>query len=217
MDKTFMSFDEYKVFMYNNDDYITDNVDMEDWVEGLLKISLYFLKEYTMIKEVLDKHLLYVPNPLLKIILDYTVIKADPQKILETEVEGYGLVLSIIGLNNLHQFIDEGWDINALGIYSNAFNYGYKYAKSTPLIFACMGSPCQWSYVYNKIKFYLDNGADINIKNENGLDVVFIIKRRHSGQFWADKDILKCINLLLHYPDIEECPIHPTLSSDCIR
>ena len=127
-----------------------------------LQISISFLKEYTWTKDALAK-LLYIPEVLLKIILDYTVKKTDPQRILEISVDESPL-LYFFDIYQLEHFINEGWDVNTFGKY---FKTPY---PATPLIRACK------DLNYHLIKFYLDNGADIKLKDCNGYTALSTIQ-----------------------------------------
>lgn len=135
-----------------------------------LQISISFLKEYTWTKNALDK-LIYVPEVLLKLILDYTATKADLQQILEIRVDDSPL-LHFFDIYQLRYFIDEGWDINKLGKYSSPYpsDLGSTPYKSAPLIRACRDLD------YHLIKFYLDNGADIKLKDCDGCAALSIIQ-----------------------------------------
>ncbi len=158
--------------------------------QEIVTSSLEFLEEYTVISNVCHKLLIdkslpnrkrketqsnifNIPTDLINIIINYVVKKADPQEILEICINnaftGNHLrkyfSIQCYNFKQLNKFIVEGWDINKLGYY-------YKKdinKKITPLMFACNIRN------YNLIRFLLTEGANTNIDDEYGNNVLFYV------------------------------------------
>ncbi len=194
--RVFFSFDQFEK-------YITCKTSMSYDGSFGIRNTIMFLKEHTRIKKALDE-LIYIPTSLLKLILDYTATKADPQQILEILIYITPLIY-YCNISHLEQFIDEGWDINKLGKYliqtpRNVFSTNsvrqamgsipVPYPKmTTPLIMACE------ELNYQLIKFYLDSGADVNLDNSDRVNALIVL----ANQGMNREEVQQCVGLLEEY------------------
>lgn len=222
---------------------INTNILIVDLFKPKVSISrrdcITFLKKHSEIRKVLNKNLPYIPIVILEIILNYAVIKADPQKILERPIY-YKPLINYCNIKHLQQFINEGWNINKLGKYidpswyiiesrlretssirqdyqqvffgqplirynrvfvrrhykeKRQMYFGTNTIETTPLIMACNHLD------YKLIKFYLDNGANVYVKNKIGKDALTVLL--YHREVWITRIIAQqCINLLKNYSNV---------------
>ncbi len=157
--------------------------------QEIKEISLYFLKEHGKIKNSLHVDLSTVLHAnLIDIVVDYIVKKHNPYKILKIVCSCRGYSLNDYTVEELKEFISEGWDINFLGKYNHWDHL------ITPLLYACMTGR------YSFIEFYLKHGADPNIADSRGYSTLSLILHKYFNHIPDQSEIAKkYINLLRKY------------------
>lgn len=139
--------------------------------QKIAKLSIAFLKEHTIIKETLYSLLSFtIPIDLINMIINYTVEKANPQKVLEISSNTQTFSINNYTIEQLQEFIYEGWDINALGEY-HQYYYDSELGKTTPFLAACENEQ------HDLMDFYSEHGADAYIKNEMEEDFLEVMTR----------------------------------------